>query len=76
VLYWQLTQLGVACEVIAPRVWFPPRLEIALRRTAAMRRNWRAATAPGNSRRCGCRTPRTRPCETWCGLEKVPRRIS
>src|SRR3712207_3207952 len=37
VLYWQLTQLGVACEVIAPGL-VPVRPAIESRPTAAMRR--------------------------------------
>jgi len=47
VLYWQLTQLGVACEVIAPSL-VPVKAGDRSKPTAAMRKNWRGATAPEN----------------------------
>jgi transposase len=40
VLYWQLTQLGVACEV------FRPRRETGSRRTAGTPRSWLAVIVP------------------------------
>lgn len=45
VLYWQLTQLGVACEVIAPSL-VPAKAGTGSRRIGAMRRSWRAVTVP------------------------------
>ena len=47
VLYWQLTQLGVAVKS-SRRAWFLPRPGTGSKPTAAMRRNWRAATGPEN----------------------------
>ncbi len=45
VLYWQLTQLGVVCEVVAPTL-VPTKA--GDRVTAAMRRSWRVVTAPAS----------------------------
>src|SRR4051794_32021762 len=44
VLYWQLTQLGVACEVIAPSL-VPPKRAIGSRPTGGMPRSWRGVIA-------------------------------
>ena len=45
VLYWQLTALGVACEVIAPSL-VPVKAGDKVRRIAGMPRSWRAVTVP------------------------------
>ena len=45
VIYWQLTALGVRCEVVAPTL-VPTKAGDRVRRIAAMPRNWRGATAP------------------------------
>ena len=45
VIYWQLTALGVHCDVVAPTL-VPGKRAIASRRTGVMPRNWRAAIAP------------------------------
>jgi hypothetical protein len=45
VIDWQLTALGVHCEVVAPR-WCRRKLAIGSRPTAVMRRSWRGASAP------------------------------
>jgi transposase len=46
VLYWQLSELGVKCEVVAPTL-VPVKAGTASRRTGATRRSWRAATGRG-----------------------------
>lgn len=45
VLYWQLTELKVRCEVIAPSL-IPVKASDRLRPTVAMRSSWPAVTAP------------------------------
>ena len=74
-LYWQLTEMGVECEVVAPTL-FQRRLAIESRRIDATRSSWRAASALASSRRSGFQTRRTKPCAIWFVHEKRPRRIS
>lgn len=45
VLYWQLTKLGVACDVVAPTL-VPTNLATGSRPIGAMPRSSRAVTAP------------------------------
>ena len=45
VLYWQLMQLDVACEVIAPSL-VPTMAGDRVRQTAGTRGNWLAAIVP------------------------------
>jgi transposase len=56
VLYWQLTRLGVQCEVVAPSL-VPKRRATASRPTAAMPRSWHAPTEAATSARSGSPTP-------------------
>jgi transposase len=46
VLYWQLSELGVRCEVVAPTL-IPVKAGIGSRPTGATPRSWRAVTGPG-----------------------------
>src|SRR4051812_9723709 len=45
VLYWQLTQSGVACEVIEPTL-VPTKAGDRVKQIAATRRNWPGVTGP------------------------------
>jgi transposase len=61
VLYWQLTQLGVACQVIAPSlvpVKAGDRVKTDRRDAEKLARCYRA----GELTRCGCRMQRTKLC--------------
>src|SRR5258708_27269814 len=75
VLYWQLTQLGVPCEVIAPSL-IPTKAAIASRPIAAMPKSSPAVTGPANSPPSGFPMPNTKRCETSSGPPKRPRKIS
>jgi hypothetical protein len=44
VVYWQLAELGVQCEVVRPR-WYPSRWVIGLRRIDGTLRSWHVAIA-------------------------------
>jgi transposase len=65
VLYWQLSELGVKCEVVASTltpVKAGDRVKTDRRDVAKLARN----TAPRISRPYGCRMRRTRRCAIWC----------
>jgi transposase len=59
-LYWQLTKLGVDCEVIAPSL-IPKKAGDKVK------------TEVETSRRSGCRRQSTRPCAIWCASAQPPR---
>ena len=46
VVYWQLAELGVQCEVVAPTLWYRSRQVIGSRQIGAMLKSWRVATDP------------------------------
>ncbi len=74
VLYWQLTELGAACELVAPTlipVKAGDRANTEKRDSSS-----RVATERANSRRCGFQTARTRQCAIWCVLARQPRRTT
>jgi transposase len=62
-LYWQLTQLGTHCDVVAPTL-------------IPVRSGDRVKTNRRDAEKLARRTPRTKRCATWCGPEKRPRRTS
>src|SRR5690242_4699045 len=74
VFYWQLTQLGIACEVIAPSL-VPAKAGDHVGQSVAMRRNSHPVTAPRRSNG-GVGVGHRVPCETEYGLGKLPRSIS
>ena len=74
VVYWQLAELGVACE-LWPRRLCRSRLAIESRRIGGMQRSWRAAIDPGILRRYGFPMRVPRPCAIWCVPAKQPSRI-
>ena len=70
VLYWQLAQLGVACEVIAPTL-------VPVKAGDRVKTDRRDAERLARSYlRCGCRTRVPRRFAIWCGRAKQPSRIS
>jgi transposase len=75
VLYWQLTQLGVACEVIAPSL-IPTkagdRVKTDRRDAERLARCYRA----GELTAVWVPDKRTKLCGIWCGHAKRPSRIS
>jgi hypothetical protein len=54
VLYWQLTTLGVECQVVAPTL-VPVKAGDRVRPIVVMQRNWRAAIAQRSDRGLGSR---------------------
>jgi len=75
VLYWQLAELGVACEVIAPTL-VPmkagDRVKTDRRDAERLARSYRS----GDLTQFGFRTRAPRRCATWCGRARRPSRIS
>lgn len=69
VIYWQLTALGVKCEVVAPTL-VPTK---AGDRVKTVRRD---AEKLARSYRAGDLTPRTTPCAIWCAPGRPRRKIS
>jgi len=75
VLYWQLTALGVPCDVVAPTlvpVKSADRVKTDRRDAAKLARCHRA----GDLTQVWVPTPPTRRCGTWCELAKQPRKIN
>jgi len=75
VLYWQLTALGVRCEVIAPTlvaVKAGDRVKTDRRDAIKLARSYRAGTL----RRCGFLMPPTKLFATWCELVRLLRGIN
>ena len=75
VIYWQLTGLGVHCDVVAPTlvpVKAGDRVKTDRRDATKLARSYRA----GDLTPVWCRTPRMRPCAIWCAPERRRRRIS
>lgn len=65
--YWQLSELGVQCVVVAPTlvpVKARDRVKTDRRDAEKLARCYRAGDLTG---RCGCRMRRMRRCGTWCG---------
>ena len=75
VLYWQLTQLGVDCQVVAPTL-VPTiagdRVKTDRRDAEKLARCHRA----GDLRAVWVPTPRMKHCVIWCGPAKRRKRIS
>jgi len=75
VVYWQLTALGVACEVVAPTlVPVKPGDRVKTDRRDPV--NWRVVTGLAISPRCGSRMPPMRPCAIWCERARTLARIN
>ena len=75
VLYWQLTALGVRCEVVAPTlvpVKAGDRVKTDRRDALKLARSYRA----GDLTPVWFPTPRTRRCGTWCAPARRRRKIS
>ena len=74
-LYWQLTQWGVKCEVIAPTLTpmkAGDRVKTDRRDAERLSRSYRA----GDLTAVWVPDPSTRRCATWCVPARRPRRIS
>jgi len=75
VLYWQLTQMGVHCDVIAPTL-------VPTKSGERVKTDRRDAQKLARSYRSGDLTPvwvrirNTRRCATWCARARRRRRIS
>jgi hypothetical protein len=74
VVYWQLAELGVECEVVAPTL-YRLRLAIESRRIDGVQRSWHAAIDPEILRRCGFPMRVPKRCAIWCEPAKQPSRI-
>jgi len=73
VLYWQLAELGVACEVIAPTLVPNERPATGEDGSTRCRAAGRAVIGPATSRQFGFRTRDPRRCATWCGRARRPK---
>jgi hypothetical protein len=73
VVYWQLAELGVECEIVAPML--VPVKAGELGRIGGMQRSWRVATDPGIRRQYGFRMRVLKRCAIWCVPAKQPSRI-
>jgi transposase len=75
VLYWQLTRLGVHCDVIAPSLvpkMAGDRIKTDRRDAEKLARSF----VPAISARCGSPTLRMSPCAISSELERLRRRTS
>jgi transposase len=75
VLYWQLTGLGVHCDVVAPTlvpVKAGDRVKTDRRDATKLARSYRS----GDLTRCGFPTRLTKLCGIWCAHGKRPSRTN
>ena len=76
VIYWQLTALGVRCDVVAPTLVPTKAGDRGEDRSPGCRKAGAELPRRRPHGGVGTGTRPTRPCETWCGRGKRPRRTS
>ena len=75
VLYWQLTQLGVACEVIAPSL-VPTQVGDRVKTDRRDAEKLALCHRAGELTAVWVPDAAHEALRAWCGLERLPRRIS
>src|SRR5712692_10839589 len=75
VLYWQLTRLGVPCDVVAPTL-VPVKPGDRVKTDRRDAEKLAGVTVPATSRRSGSRMLRTKRCGISCALARRPSKTS